>query len=313
MKTNILRQIGFFGIGLALLSSCEESDNVFDQIIADVERGSVLRTVSVQGELPLGQADALFTVEVEVQDQQNGALLQDLDVLIGFNDNTDDVGPGTNVAEQLYTTVPSTQFTTGEFGLPRYTFEIPLGELLTFVGRTNDEITGGDQFTVRFIINTTDGKSFSNNNNSGTLTGSFFRSPFLYTPTIICPIPEGNFTGTYEVTQLTAGIFGRMIRDGAVEGTAVNTTTRSYAVNLYPQFNGGAGFNDNLVIELICDDIIFPTFDTGLQCAPPTITYTQSTITNYDANDDSSFDIIFVENGGGCGGSATVTINFTKQ
>ena len=298
-----------------LIGACEDSDKVFDEITGNETRGAVLRTVNiVSNELPIGDDTAVFEVELEVQDQENGTLVDNVEIYLGFNDNTENVGPGTDVEEQLYATVNKSEFIVGEFGLPRFTINIPLTDMLSFVGRNSTDITGGDNFPVRFELILNDGRRYTNTDNSGTLTGAFFSSPFLYTPTVICPIPEGAFTGTYTSVQNTPGLFGATVRDAEVEITTVSNTSRSIAVNLYPQFNGGAGFDDSLGFDLICGDILFIPLDTGLACAgAPTITYAPSeNTTTYDVDDDSEFTIIFDVDGGTCGGSAEVSVTFTK-
>ncbi len=71
--------------------------------------------------------------------------------------------------------------------LPRFSYQITLPELLTGTGVAESEIDGGDEFRVRFALVLSDGRTFSFAQNSGTLTGTFFASPFLYTATVVCP------------------------------------------------------------------------------------------------------------------------------
>ena len=143
-------------------SFCEDSDTPVDQVVAGTQRGAILRTSNlISNELPIGVDGGNFSVELEVQDSENGNLVSTVEVFVGFRDNTDDVGPGTDVDESLFGTVSSSTFTTGEFGLPRFTFTATLDELLCQVGRTADQITGGDQFTIRFELVLTDGRRYS--------------------------------------------------------------------------------------------------------------------------------------------------------
>jgi len=58
--------------------------------------------------------------------------------------------------------------------------------------------TGGDQFAVRFEIVLTDGRSFSAAQNSGTITGSYFASPFNNLVTVVCA-PTMPTAGTWNV------------------------------------------------------------------------------------------------------------------
>lgn len=315
MKKYITNYFSILATGLVLLfSACEEGDKVFDQIVEAEQRGAVLRTVNlVSNELPIGQADGAFSVELEIQDQENGTLVNAVEVYVGFNDLTEEVGLGTNVAEALFETVSTSSFAIGEFGLPRFSYSITLPELLSFVGRSEGDITGGDQFPIRFELVLTDGRRFSAGQNSGTLTGSYFSSPFAYNPTVICPIAEGAFTGTYLLTQNNDGPLGTTFEDALVEITATGGTSRSIAVNAYPQFGG---FARNFLFDLICDNIAVQDVDTGLACvgggAP--VEYTAAaTTTTYDQADDSVIEIIFTEIGGSCGADVEVSFTLTKQ
>jgi len=297
-----------------VFTACEESDNVFDQIVEAEQRGAVLRTVNlISNDLPIGDASGNFSVELEVQDQENGALVSSVEVFIGFNDNTENIGPGTNVAEALFGSVSSSMFTIGEFGLPRFTYSVTLPEMLSFVGRSDMDITGGDQFTVRFELVLSDGRRFSAADNSGTLTGSFFSSPFLYTPTVICPL-GADFFGTYDLSLANPGVFGGgVFTEGNVEVSSVGTTIREIATVNYPQFGG---FNRTFQFDLICDAVVvLPEQDQSLECTAgvPLIYNPSTNTTMYDANDDSSLTIIFLEDTEGtCGGPVEVTFTLTK-
>ena len=240
---------------------------------------------------------------------------------MGFRDNTEEIGPGTNVEETLFATISSTTFTNGPFGLPRFTYSATLPDMLAHVKRTNDDITGGDQFAVRFELILTDGRRFSFADNTGTLTGSFFSSPFLYTPTVICPIPEDLFIGDYQLTVApTSAVGGVPIwNDQMVTISIGETSTERVFSAIYLEDlaigNGPAEFKFNLV----CGEII-PLNEqaSGLQCengitlGPPV--GDDVTLGTYDITDDSTFTIVFAEDeSGDCGGSATnATATLTK-
>jgi len=173
---------------IVLFSSCEEGNNVFDQIVAAEQRGAVLRTINVtSNELPIGVADGFFGVDLEVQDQENGALSQSIEVFASFVDNTPNNGMGASTGESMVETLDVASFSTGSRGLPITSYSVTLPSLLSATGVSDTDIDGGDQFSVRFELVMTDGRRFSNGQNSGTLTGSYFSSPFLYNATIVCP------------------------------------------------------------------------------------------------------------------------------
>jgi len=321
MRKFLSRYIGkSIAIFLIVFTACEDGEEIFDQIRDAEQRGAILRTVDlVSNELPIGDPEGNFTVDLEIQDQQNGSLVSSVEVFVGFLDNTDEVGPGTDVPEALVTTVNSSEFTTGEFGLPRFTYSITLPELLSFVGRAESDITGGDQFPIRFELVLSDGRRFSNDDNSGTITGSYFSSPFLYTPTVICPVPEDFFTGTYEIIQQSGSApFG--IGDGfsqVVEITA-NGTNRQIPFLYDP---GGFGSAYTMSIDLVCGNFsaITGTIDSGsLGCDGSSIGQTGSTtaITTYDVDAGDAEFLVTIEDfnpDGGCGGVYEAVLLFRKQ
>jgi len=171
-----------------MFTSCDEGDAVIDDVTSNTERGAILRTVNVtSNELPIGVADGFFGVELEVQDSENGNLVTSIDVFANFRDETPDNGKGATTPEAMVESISPSTFTTGEFGLPRFSYEVTLPALLSATGVAESDIDGGDQFRVRFELVMSDGRRFSFDQNSGTLTGSYFSSPFLYSATIVCP------------------------------------------------------------------------------------------------------------------------------
>lgn len=171
-----------------MFTSCDEGTAVVDDVTAGTERGAILRTVNVlSNELPIGVADGFFGVDLEVQSGENGTLIDAVEVFANFRDNTPDNGKGATSTEVLVESVAKSTFTTGEFGLPRFTYQVTLPQLLAVTGTPEADIDGGDQFRVRFELVLNDGRRFSFAQNSGTLTGSYFSSPFLYSATIVCP------------------------------------------------------------------------------------------------------------------------------
>ncbi|MBS42936.1 hypothetical protein [Flagellimonas sediminis] len=196
-------------------NSCEESNTVVDEVFDNTTSGAVVRTVRIiSDELPIGQSDSNFSVEVEVQTKENGSLVQSLEVYITFNDNTiAEGGTDYSSSEELVSTIPSSEFYTGEFGLPRYTYEITLPEMLSALGVSEANVDGSDTFAIRFVAVMVDGRRFSNGDNSDTSTGSFFRSPFLYSSTVVCP-PKAPSPGTWTIEMQDSYGDGWQTNDG---------------------------------------------------------------------------------------------------
>jgi hypothetical protein len=231
--------------GSALVfTACQDGDKVFDEVQANIERGAVLRTINViSDEIPIGNDESFFGVELEVQDQENGTLVQQIEVYVGFRDNTvADGDPDLDADEVLVTTLDASTFSIGEFGLPRLTYEITLPELVAALPISNADVDGSDQFTIRFELVLEDGRRYSFADNSGTLTGSFFSSPFLYTATVVCPpVPPTpgvwtiNMTDSYgDGWQTDTGLGGSGITITLDDGTV-------FEVGLCSPYAGAAG------------------------------------------------------------------------
>ncbi len=257
----------FLGIILAsvalLFTACEDGDQIFDQLQVEVKRGAILRTVNViSNELPIGQSDGVFSVELEIQDQENGALVSAIEVFASFIDNTDGDGPG-DAAESLFETVASSDFSLGENGLPRMVYTVTLAELLSATGVAGSAIQGGDQFRVRFELVLVDGRRFSFADNSGPLTGSFFRSPFLYSATIVCPptVPtagdwtinfQDSFGDGWNGAEFVIAIDGEVSTFTMDAGASLSTmfSVPAGALTISIQFTGGA-FDEEVTGQII--------------------------------------------------------------
>lgn len=220
---------------LLLLVSCGESDNVVDQITDEVTRGAVLRQIEVfSNSFALNTADNTlndgenFSVLLEYQDNENGDLLQQVDVFLGYIDNTDDNGDN-NVSEVFVESIDASEFSQGDRGLPQTTYTITAQEAQSQLGLANAQLgTGGDQFTVRFEILLTDGRSFSNDDNSGTITGSYFNSPFLNRVTVVCA-PSRPTAGdwVFEMTDAWGDGWNGGSLDVSLDGGAPTSLTNS--------------------------------------------------------------------------------------
>ena len=191
---------------------CSDSDKVFDDITEGVTRGAVLRQIAVQSNsVAINSSNNVlqdggnFAVDLEYQDDEDGALLSEMNVFVGYADNTDD-GVDNSTAEVLLETVPASAFSDGPRGLPVLSYSVTAQEMQSALGLANDQLgLGGDDFTVRFEVVLTDGRTFSDGQNSGTITGSYFNSPFLNTVRIVCA-PSMPTAGTW--TVVTGDAYG---------------------------------------------------------------------------------------------------------
>ena len=242
-KINIKNSLLIVGMVGLLFTACEDGDKVIDSIFEDEQRGAALRTIDVlSNAININSAtnvladDDTFNVVLEFQDQEQGTLLQDIDIFLSFVDNTDDDLDGdddtedddeNDKAEIAIGTISASEFTTGPNGLPRFEYSITAGEMTSLLGLDDSEIGfGGEQFVHRFSANLTDGRTFSAADNSGTLTGSYFSSPWSYPATVVCA-PSVPTAGTWEVT--TVDSFGDGWNGGelviVLDGDADNAIT----------------------------------------------------------------------------------------
>ncbi|NHF58245.1 hypothetical protein FK220_002750 [Flavobacteriaceae bacterium TP-CH-4] len=317
-----------FALASLMFTACDDGDAVVDTVTAETERGAILRTVNlISNELPIGKDDANFSVEVEVQDVESGDLVNSVEVYLGFRDNTvEDGGTDLDKDEILITTLDVASFSVGEFGFPRTTYTITLPEMLSALSLDGGDLDGGDQFSIRFELVLDDGRRFSFANNSGTLTGSFFSSPFLYTPTVICEVPADKFVGTYLLTTdastpSPAG-GGATWTDGGVEVelTVGETSSQRIFEAVYLADLGIGNGPRPFTMDLVCGEVIIPAGQaSGLQCSagitfgPPSDDQENGTY-DISAQDDSVITFWFTEDeAADCGTAANVLGRLVKQ
>lgn len=211
----------------AIVLSCSSDDNAIDTLFDNISRGAVLRTVDViSGSFNVFDDSSEFIIELEEQDLENGGLLESVDVRATFIDNFDDMIDN-SVASTAVTSIPASAFAPGPFGLPRTTFSITLSEVRTALGLQSDQLNGGDQFNMEFVLNLTDGRSFTYTDVSGAVqSGSFFRSPFRYGVGVKC-VPTSPVPGDYVLTLRDS--FGDGW-DGAFITVAIDGVSTDYTI-----------------------------------------------------------------------------------
>lgn len=177
-------------LSLALITfACEEPDNVINDILDNYGTGAVLRTISSSGEYNFYAPDSsVFSATIEEHDVEDGGLMQNVEVYVNLNGGS----------EALLKTLTPADFTTGPTGLPRTDLTVTLGEAIGALGLNSSQYTGGDAVNIRLQLNLTDGTSFSSDSVTGSMTGSYFKSPYVYSMIIKC-IPIGAIPGIYTI------------------------------------------------------------------------------------------------------------------
>tara|TARA_E500000318_G_scaffold99222_1_gene101132 strand:+ start:3545 stop:4495 length:951 start_codon:yes stop_codon:yes gene_type:complete len=306
-------------ISLVLFSAgCKDDDKlIFESVTDQTGTAGGLRTINlISPSIDLNDiANSEFSVEVEEWDDQDGGLLESVDVFVQFQDFTPENGTN-NKPEVLVLNVPASNFQVSESsGLPRTVISVAAEDAVGLLGLdASSEIDGGDVFRFRLALNLTDGSVFSSNNLEGNLTGVFFNSPFSYPANVVCNLDPTLFAGTYQMEFVSgSGGFGPSLGDQQVTIVANSGTQRSTQVTWLP-----AGGPQTLTFDLICGKINVPLYSTGLACVAGAGAITWQTTgeqATFDPTDDSEFFVRYNDfvNDGGCGvPSYEVVLRFVK-
>ena len=212
-------------LSLALITfACEEPDNVINDVLDNYETGAVLRIISSGGEYNYNAPDAsIFSMTIEEHDEENGGLMENVEIYVSLNGG----------AETLERTISPSEFSTGPTGLPRTDQALSLSNAVAALGLSGSDYTGGDAINIRLQLNLTDGRSISSESVTGSMTGSYFRSPFSFTQVIKC-IPLGAVPGVYTVNLTDTygdgwnGAYLAVTVDGVVTAVGLPTVWGGY-------------------------------------------------------------------------------------
>ena len=242
MKTKKIIYLPLLLSVLFFTQGCEE-DKIVDEVFDATTRGAILRTLEIGGNTFFNAFDTTtdYSVRFEAQDHQNGALLESVDGYISFVDRTSANGDS-STSEQLDFSIPASSFTTSSNGLPESGFNYVMSDMITSLGLSASDYTGGDQFKVRLVYNLTDGRSFSEDDASGNIaSGSFFQSPYAYLIDVKC-IPLGPVAGTYTIDMFDSyGDGWQSTTSGGGPGLQVNVDGTILEVGLCSPYGSAAG------------------------------------------------------------------------
>lgn len=193
MKKTLKLFLGF--LGTVMFIQCTEPDNPIYTVLDDFTNGAILRTKSDTRnsfQFNRSEPDQAFFVKIEQQDEQNGNLLERVDVYVTLN--------GSSYAEAKATSFNKAAFTKNDNGLNEIEISLTLTQAINAIGASSSDYSGGDSITVRLELVLTDGRTFSSDDSTGSLQGSYFSSPYAYNAVIKC-IPASPVAGTYEVAM----------------------------------------------------------------------------------------------------------------
>ena len=155
-----------------------------DYMLKEYTQGAALRGISVTGEFQAATPNtSIVNWTLEPHDNQMGGLTDSVDMFISFNSGS----------EVLYRTVSRSEMIDGPVGLPRFDISLSLNEALSALGQSS--YRGNDVVNVRFALNLSDGRVISRSAVTGSMTGSYFKSPFSYPLIIGCRF-DANNTGS---------------------------------------------------------------------------------------------------------------------
>jgi len=267
--------------------SCTDSDNVIYEVFDGLTHGAVLRTLEITSPtFDVVDLSSYFEVIIEEQDEGFGGLLSQVQVFISAS----------GVSEALVNTIPASAFTISSNGLPSTTIRISLQDGLTALGLPSSGVACGDQLLIRLQVDLTDGRSFSFDQGSGSLQGSYFKSPYVYAANVVANLPSATlYTGQYMLETVTPGIFGVAdYADGVYTVDAVSNTIRVIrGVTTFPAF-GGFGPVD-VQFEFVCGEIILTagqSVGAGCTGGNPITSGPATNNSIYDLNNPDDIDFI---------------------
>ncbi|MEX0289067.1 MAG: hypothetical protein AB3N14_08130 [Flavobacteriaceae bacterium] len=306
---------------IVILIGCEDEEKLpFETITTQAGTAGGLRTINViSPTIDLNDiTNSEFSVEVEEWDDQDGGLLESVDVFVQFQDNTPDNG-NSAVAENLISNVPASAFSVNSTsGLPRTTITVTAQEAIDLLGLDpSTDIDGGDIFRFRLALKLSDGSVFSSGNLEGNITGVFFNSPFTYPANVVCNLDQSVFTGTYQM-DFISGTFTSFGGSDAYASGQVTITANSGTQRVVQsaQYLPSLGpFSVPITFDLVCGRLIVPLQNVGtVGCTNNIQMATGVNQATFDPTDDSEFMLIFDDEVTSDCGTPTyeVILRFTK-
>lgn len=216
------------------------------------ETGTYLKTIKTPAAINFFDLDnSPFNILLECHAADKINNVKNVDVYVNHRRGN------TVTKEVLLGNVDGATFTTtADSKWPRSTVNFSMATILSKLGFAKTNLKGGDFIEYRLVLTTLDGKTFSNNNMSPTLTEAYYTSPFFYRVAVVCP---SDLAGTYD--YFTTNITGS-VADGAnpaacgagVSGKFTLTATATageYAVSDGTFGQYGCAWNDNPAVGSI--------------------------------------------------------------
>lgn len=305
----------------ACLFSCSEDEKSIEIVTDNREVGAYVRTIETfNADFSVGMEDDVFSIEIETHDEQNGQLLDAIEVFLSYKG----FGQAPS-SEILFETYQSDVFEIGIFGKPRTVLSISFEQAAQSLGMQVADVNCKDQFEVRLNYKLLDGRSFTTGQSSSKILAAddFWSSPYCYTINIVEPVPEDAFTGTYSLENIVDGPLGPTFGDTQLveitQGHSRNTREMRLRHRLsIPQeqpriFRFTVSCDQSIFSKnLLSSKVGFCGIDPAILLGP------DSENGPLDSLDDTVFELWFVEGylgfDGNCGfGTAPSRLRFSKQ
>lgn len=213
---------------ILVFQSCSDPDNTINDVLDNYQKGAVLRTISSSGDYNFyDQSSSVFTATIEAHDEEDGALLSNVEIFISADSGE----------EVQLRTLDASEFVNGPTGLPRTTFSVSLSEVDSKIS-----YIGGSTVQIRLKLNLTNGRSFSTEAVTGSMTGSYFKSPYAYNKIILCNVTDGSAVpGIYTINMVDT--YGDGWQDSVVKLTLDGT---EYLYAMPSPYGSGVALNATL-------------------------------------------------------------------
>lgn len=183
-----MKKVNIYLISLAMMAfSCSKEfssdeyggyEMLTDYMLKEYQVGAALRTITESGSYRFfDPGNSLWSATLETHDHESGGLTESVEWYVSNGGNN----------EVLARTVSRSEMYDGPVGLPRMDISMSLVEAGGLVGGYQ----GGNTIIHRMVLKLTDGRTFSTESVSGSLTQSYFKSPFQYRKTITCFMDAG--------------------------------------------------------------------------------------------------------------------------
>lgn len=243
-----MKKVNIYLISLAMMAfSCSKEfssdeyggyEMLTDYMLKEYQVGAALRTITESGSYRFfDPGNSLWSATLETHDHESGGLTESVDWYVSNGGNN----------EVLARTVSRSEMYDGPVGLPRMDISMSLVEAGGLVGGYQ----GGNTIIHRMVLKLTDGRTFSTESVSGSLTQSYFKSPFQYRKTITCFMDAGIVTavpGLYTVNMTDSwgdgwnGASVVMTLDGVDYSTSFSTGSADTIVFEVPTGSATMGF-----------------------------------------------------------------------